>query len=74
MSFNDKTDIGDSLPNHQNNAPVNDVVSLSSDVTADRQVYFSLNAFVNLYAHRNNKEDNSDKKLVIAQVYYHPQW
>ena len=56
MTFNDPSDLGDSLPNQQNDAPVNDVVSLSSDVTADRQVYFSLNAFVNLSAHRNNKE------------------
>ena len=46
----------------------------NSDVTADRQVYFSRNAFVDLSAHRNNKEDNSDEKLVIAQAYYHPQW
>ena len=53
--FNDPSDLGDSLPNHQIDAPVNDVVSLTSDVTADRQVYFSLNAFVNLSAHRNKK-------------------
>ena len=71
--FNDPSDLGDSLPNHQIDAPVNDVVSLTSDVTADRQVYFSLNAFVNLSAHRNNKEDNSDEKLGIAQAYYRPQ-
>ena len=53
MSFKDKTDLDDPLPNQQNDAPVNDVVSLSSDITADRQVQFSLNAFVNLSAHRN---------------------